>query len=104
LESVSALAILETIFSDGRPVRCGIAKMHYEPWGTCTAPALQELEERLKYFSHKYPPLNFSPDGSKSRKIALWMLRNTANLVFGPAIVRTTLVGTSSADKHHIYR
>jgi hypothetical protein len=38
-----------------------IIKMHYRPWGLCSAPALQDLWKRFEYFSQKLPLLAFSP-------------------------------------------
>jgi hypothetical protein len=43
LKSASEVATLETTFSDGWPMRCGIVKMHDASWGTCTAPAVQDM-------------------------------------------------------------
>jgi hypothetical protein len=40
-------------------MRCGVVKMQYRFWGTCTAPAVQNVGKWLEYFSQKDPLSHF---------------------------------------------
>jgi hypothetical protein len=58
------------------------------------------LESDPSICSQKDLLLNFTPDGSKSMQLALWMPRNTVTIVFGAGLGRGIPVGTPSAERH----
>jgi hypothetical protein len=85
-------------------MRFRIVKMHYRSWRTCRALAVQDLGKRLEYFSQKHLLLYSSPGWRQSTKIAPRVLRTTVSMTFEVAIVSTTLIEISSADRQHIYQ
>jgi hypothetical protein len=83
-------------------MRCRIVKMHYPSRRVHISLAGQNLSERLEHVLTEAVTVQLLPRGEPFDKSGAPEAQITVSIVFGAALVGLALVGTSSADTHHI--
>jgi hypothetical protein len=101
---MTELAAVKRILDHGWLVKCTIVKMHDQSWRTFSAPTVPDLRKPLEHLFAEVTPIEHFPSGSQLMKMTPWMLTKTSSVVLWASTVYLTLVGTSAADTHQIYR